>query len=41
MGPGTPDMRAQNDLRAAAFLGDLEACFADTGALSVPPVSFL
>ena len=36
-----PPMRAQNDLRRAADLGDLAACLADTGGLSVPPVCFL
>ena len=33
-----PPIRAQNDLRRAADLGDLAACLADTGGLSVPPV---
>jgi hypothetical protein len=31
-------MRAQNDLRRAAAFGDLAACLAETGGLSVPPV---
>jgi len=31
-------MRAQNDLRRFAALGDLAACLAETGGLSVPPV---
>jgi len=34
-------MRAQNDLRRAADFGDLAACLADTGGLSVPPVCAL
>jgi hypothetical protein len=38
IGPGIPPMRAQNDLRRAAFLGDLAAALADTGGLRVPPV---
>lgn len=38
IGPGMPPIRAQNDLRRAADLGDLAACLADTGGLSVPPV---
>jgi len=36
-----PPIRAQNDLRRAAFLGDLAAALADTGAFSVPPVCAL
>jgi len=36
-----PTIRAQNDLRRAADFGDLAACLADTGGLSVPPVCFL
>ena len=36
-----PPIRAQKDLRLAADLGDLAACLADTGGLSVPPVCFL
>ena len=38
IGPGIPPMRAQKDLRRAAFLGDLAAALADTGGLRVPPV---
>lgn len=34
-------MRAQNDLRRAADLGDLAACFAVTGGFRVPPVCAL
>ena len=37
-GPGIPPMRAQNDLRRAADLGDLEACLDETGGFRVPPV---
>jgi len=37
MGPGIPPMRAQNDLRRAAFLGDLAAALADTGGLRFMP----
>ena len=40
-GPLEPPMRAQNDLRRAAALGDLAACFAETGGFSVPPVCAL
>jgi len=36
-----PPIRAQKDLRRAADLGDLAACLADTGGLSVPPVCAL
>ena len=36
-----PPIRAQKDLRLAADLGDLDACLADTGGLSVPPVCAL
>ena len=36
-----PPIRAQNCLRRPAALGDLAACLADTGGLSVPPVCFL
>jgi hypothetical protein len=36
-----PPILAQNDLRRAAALGDRFACAADTGGLSVPPVSRL
>jgi hypothetical protein len=38
IGPGIPPIRAQKDLRRAAFLGDWAAALADTGALRVPPV---
>ncbi len=38
IGPGMPPMRAQNDLRRAADLGDLAACLAETGGFRVPPV---
>ena len=38
IGPGIPPMREQNDLRRAADLGDLAACFAETGGFRVPPV---
>ena len=41
IGPGMPPMRAQNDLRRAAFLGDLAAALADTGGFKVPPVCAL
>ena len=41
IGPGMPPIRAQNDLRRAAFLGDLAAALADTGGLRVPPVCAL
>ena len=41
MGPGIPPILAQKDLRRAAALGDFLACLADTGGLSVPPVSRL
>ena len=41
IGPGMPPIRAQNDLRRAADLGDLAACFADTGGFRVPPVCAL
>jgi hypothetical protein len=37
-GPGIPPIRAQKDLRRAADLGDLAACFAETGGLRVPLV---
>jgi hypothetical protein len=40
-GPLEPPIRAQNDLRLAALLGDLAACFAETGGFKVPPVCFL
>ena len=40
-GPFMPFMRAQKDLRRAAFLGDFDAALADTGGRSVPPVCFL
>ena len=33
-----PPIRAQNDLRRAADLGDLAACLDDTGGFKVPPV---
>ena len=36
-----PPIRAQNDLRLAADLGDFDACLADTGGLRVPPVCAL
>ena len=36
-----PPILAQKDLRRAADLGDLAACFAETGGLSVPPVCAL
>lgn len=38
IGPAMPPMRAQNDLRRFAALGDLAACLAETGGFSVPPV---
>lgn len=38
IGPAMPPIRAQNDLRRAAAFGDLAACLALTGGLSVPPV---
>jgi len=41
IGPGMPPILAQKDLRRAADLGDLAACLADTGGLSVPPVCAL
>ncbi len=41
IGPGMPPIRAQNDLRRAAFLGDWAAALADTGGLRVPPVCAL
>ena len=41
IGPGIPPIRAQNDLRRAADLGDLAACLADTGGFRVPPVCAL
>ena len=41
IGPLEPPILAQNDLRRAADLGDLAACFAVTGGLSVPPVCAL
>jgi hypothetical protein len=41
IGPGMPPMRAQNDSRRAAALGDLAACLADTGGFRVPPVCAL
>jgi len=33
-----PPILAQNDLRLAAFLGDLAAALAETGGFNVPPV---
>ena len=41
IGPLEPPILAQNDLRRAADLGDMAACFAVTGGLSVPPVCVL
>jgi hypothetical protein len=41
MGPAMPPILAQNDLRLAAFLGDLAAALADTGGFKVPPVCAL
>jgi len=40
-GPLEPPIRAQKDLRRAADLGDLAACFAETGGRNVPPVCAL
>ena len=40
-GPLDAPILAQKESRRAAALGDLAACFADTGGLSVPPVAFL
>ena len=37
IGPGMPPIRAQKDLRRAADLGDLAACFADTGGFKFMP----
>jgi len=37
-GPLEPPIRAQKDLRRFAAFGDLAACLAETGGLSVPPV---
>jgi hypothetical protein len=36
-----PDMRAQKDLRLAAEVSDLAACFLLTGAFRFPPVDRL
>ena len=41
MGPAMPPIRAQNDLRRAADLGDLAAGLAETGGFRVPPVCAL
>jgi hypothetical protein len=37
IGPGMPPIRAQNDLRRAAALGDFLACLAETGGLRFIP----
>jgi hypothetical protein len=36
-GPGDPPIRAQNDLRRAAALGDFLACEAETGGFKFMP----
>jgi len=41
IGPSIPPILAQKDLRRAADLGDLAACFAETGGFKVPPVCAL
>ena len=40
IGPGMPPILAQNDLRRAADLGDLAACFAETGGFKFMPLAF-
>jgi len=39
IGPLTPPILAQKDLRLAALLGDLAACFAETGGTLRAPVT--
>jgi len=40
IGPGIPDILAQNDLRLAAAFGDFLACLADTGGFRFMPCAF-
>ena len=40
IGPGMPPILAQKDLRRAADLGDLAACFAETGGFKFMPWAF-